>query len=134
MPCSDVARGPIPPCILVVEDDVLIRMLLAETLRERGAGVIEAANGDEAWAVLAAGRSVDLIISDIRMPGSLNGAQLAKRVRGVNPSVPIILTSADAGPDDLTKLGILLQKPYDFQRLLALVMQIVDLPSAETPP
>jgi CheY-like chemotaxis protein len=133
MPCSDAAAGPTRPYILVVEDDVLIRMALAELLRGRGAGVIEAVDGEEALAVLAAGTKLDLMISDIRMPGRVDGVQLAWRVRDSGAAIPIILTSAEAAPDELTKLGIFIQKPYDLDSLLRVVEQIVDLPAPDLP-
>jgi CheY-like chemotaxis protein len=65
----------------VVEDEVLIRTLLAEILREEGAAVIETATADEAWSFLVAGGEVDLIVSDLQMPGSISGLQLVQRIR-----------------------------------------------------
>lgn len=62
--------------VLIVEDEVLIRAPLAEHLREAGFNVIEANTADEAWSCLQTGMPVDLVFSDIRMPGSMDGLEL----------------------------------------------------------
>jgi CheY-like chemotaxis protein len=68
--------------VLVVEDDVLIRMPIAQYLRDCGYKVIEAANGDEAMAVLSHKETVvDVVFTDIEMPGALDGFGLAKWTR-----------------------------------------------------
>jgi two-component system, response regulator PdtaR len=67
--------------ILVVEDEVLIRAVIAEELRFAGFSVIEAGRADEALTYIKAGEQVDLVFSDIQTPGSLNGLQLAKTLR-----------------------------------------------------
>ena len=59
--------------ILVVEDEILIRMDLADYLRECGYHVIEASNADEAMAVLQSGREVGVALADVQMPGSMDG-------------------------------------------------------------
>ncbi len=65
--------------ILVVEDEPIIRLYIAEALREMGAVVIEAGTADEAWAFLTTGADVDLVFTDHRMPGAMSGAELATR-------------------------------------------------------
>ena len=79
--------------ILVVEDDVLIRMDLADYLRECGYHVIEASNADEAMAVLQSGREVGVALADVQMPGSMDGFGLARWVRANRPNTKVILTS-----------------------------------------
>lgn len=79
--------------ILVVEDEMLIRFVVSDDLREAGYGVIEAFNGDEALAILRSDIPIDLIISDVRMPGSLDGMGLLAIVRAEFPNVPVIITS-----------------------------------------
>jgi len=79
-------------CILVVEDELLIRLMLSDGLREQGYHVIEACNADEALIVLETAVP-DLIISDVRMPGSVDGMGLLARVRETLPMLPVIITS-----------------------------------------
>jgi len=79
--------------ILVVEDDVLIRIDIADYLRGCGWDVIEAGSAAEAISLLDSGTLVDLVFSDIQMPGDMNGFGLAAWVREHRPGVRIILTS-----------------------------------------
>jgi DNA-binding NtrC family response regulator len=85
-------------CVLVVEDELLIRTILSDELRGADFHVIEAFNGDEAVAIL---KSVvpDLIITDVRMPGSLDGMGLFGLVRDSFPTLPVIITSGHLRPD-----------------------------------
>src|ERR1700675_3394458 len=82
--------------VLVVEDDVLIRLSVAEALRSAGLDVIEAATGDEALMVLGSSATVDLVFTDIQMPGSTDGLALAQIARQTRPSLKIIVTSGRA--------------------------------------
>jgi DNA-binding NtrC family response regulator len=97
VPSSDTLRGsPFAEArnrILLVEDELLIRLLVGDELRNAGYDVIEAANADEALTVLRSLVRVDLIISDVRMPGSLDGLGLLAIVRETLPTLPVIITS-----------------------------------------
>jgi len=84
--------------LLVVEDDGLIRMDLADTLQDAGYAVLEAANADEAWAVLLE-TDVSALITDIDMPGSMDGLELARRVCSQWPNRRIIVISGRYNPD-----------------------------------
>jgi|SRR5580693_3067371 DNA-binding NtrC family response regulator len=78
--------------VLVVEDEVLIRMPIAQYLRDCGYKVIETANADEAMTVLSHKETVvDIVFTDIEMPGALDGFGLAKWVREHRPGVAVIL-------------------------------------------
>jgi DNA-binding NtrC family response regulator len=78
--------------VLVVEDDVLIRMPIAQYLRDCGYRVMEAANADEAMAVLQHEETnVDVVFSDIEMSGSVDGFELAKWIREHRPGVDVML-------------------------------------------
>ena len=109
------------PIILAVEDDVLVRAVAAAHLRECGFEVIEAGDAHEAVRVLAAAVPVDLVFSDVQMPGSMDGIDLAHWVRRERPELKIILTSgtapriADAA--DLGEPPPFLAKPYDHAEL-----------------
>lgn len=99
--------------VLVVEDEVLIRSFVSDELREGGLQVIEAATADEAWAFIESGEKIDLIFSDVHMPGSINGLDLALRVKSKHPHIRFILTSGNLGGIDLSGLAFL-PKPYSF--------------------
>src|SRR3546814_7896167 len=78
---------PTMPRVLVAEDDTLVRIAIAEALRDAGFRVMEAASADEALAYLEAAERVDLVFSDIQMPGSLDGFGMARRLRGRPPEI-----------------------------------------------
>jgi CheY-like chemotaxis protein len=82
--------------ILVVEDDVLTRMAVSEELRDTGYSVIEAATADEALTVLQGPTRVDLLVTDMRMPGAVDGCGLARHVRAALPFVKIVMVSGQA--------------------------------------
>jgi DNA-binding response OmpR family regulator len=104
--------------ILVVEDEILIRLFICAYLRDCGFRVIEAANGDEALVALREpGIVVDIIMSDVEMPGSIDGFALARWVREHRPGLPIILVGSAAraasAAADLCESGPMSAKPYE---------------------
>jgi CheY-like chemotaxis protein len=107
--------------ILIVEDEILIRMDLADYLRECGYQVIEASNADEAMAVFQSGRQVGIALSDIQMPGSMDGFGLTRWIRANRPDTKVILTSGVTRSTelaaDLCEHGPIEAKPYDHQHL-----------------
>jgi CheY-like chemotaxis protein len=99
--------------VLLVEDDIVIRSPLAEYLRRAGYVVVEAANAAEAIAVFSARVAVDLMISDIHMPGPIDGLGLARWVRRNQRSVRTVLTSgADHAARAANLAEVFLAKPY----------------------
>ncbi len=102
--------------ILVVEDEVLVRHAVIEFLRDYDFHVLGAANGDEAVTVLSAGVAVDVVFSDVVMPGRLNGFALAQWIASNWPKVRVLLTSGYAGMEqrasDLAADVRVLDKPY----------------------
>ena len=107
--------------ILVVDDEVLIRYVMCEELRHAGYGVIEASSADEALTLLCAGLPADLLISDVQMPGVLDGVDLARAARVVRPELVIALSSAHFTPGDGELRGVVddfLPKPYLPRRLV----------------
>lgn len=117
--------------ILVVEDEVLVRVALADALRAAGFSVVEAATADEALSYLQAGGHVDLIFSDINMPGSLDGLELAYRIRDAFPFLAIILTSGYKLAHNLDGFGRFIQKPYDIDHAVAAVREMLGHDSSE---
>jgi DNA-binding response OmpR family regulator len=83
--------------VLVVEPDVLVRMVIAEHLRDCGYKVIEAVGSKEVWAVLDGGHAVDILLIEVSLPGDENGFEIAHRVRQTRREVDVILTSGVAG-------------------------------------
>jgi CheY-like chemotaxis protein len=83
-----------PSCVLVVEDEGLIRMMVAETLADDGFRVTEAANAKEALEALngASGEELSAVIIDIGLP-DMNGEALMEKIRALRPAVPIIMTT-----------------------------------------
>jgi DNA-binding NtrC family response regulator len=108
--------------ILVVDDEVLIRLELADYLRACGYRVLEASSAEEAMAVMQTEHHVDLVFSDVQMPGPTDGFGLARWIRTNRPGVKVILTSGVARSaalaGELCDEGPLEAKPYDPQRLL----------------
>jgi CheY-like chemotaxis protein len=101
--------------VLVVEDEVLVRMCLADRLRLAGYTVIEAANADEALTLLehSVDMDVKVVVSDIHMPGSIDGAGLARIVRSTYPMTKILLTSGQHTAFDGVAHDGFFPKPYN---------------------
>lgn len=106
---------PVRPVVLVVEDETIVRMDLGAALGDAGFDVIDVANADDAIAVLCSEPNISLIVTDIEMPGSIDGLRLAKLVRDRWPPVPIILVSGRCTPlsEDLPQRSRFFAKPYD---------------------
>ena len=104
------------PTVLVVEDEVLISQLVAISLSEHGFIVHETATADEAWRYMHAGGKVDVLFTDINLPGSMDGAELALRARELRPDLPIVYASGHYQSTDIGKLvprSVFVSKPYD---------------------
>ena len=104
-----------PPRILVVEDEFLIRLTLSEVLADEGYEVIEAESGDEAMAMLTAGGEIDVLLTDIQLPGSMDGRALVRTVRADRPTLPVIFMTGrpDAmGPSPTGARELFVTKPY----------------------
>jgi len=122
--------SPAPRTVLVVADEVLIRLVIADYLRECGYRVHEAANADEAVAVLESPDvTVDVVFSDVIMPGSMDGFGLARWIRANRPKVEVVLTSGiDRSAEiagALCEAGPLLEKPYEPQRVVDRIKQLL---------
>ncbi len=83
-----------PPTVLVVDDDVVIRMNISESLRDAGFHVVEAANGNDALGVMLSELPVDLLLTDMRMPGALDGFGLGLAARGQRPGLRVLVMSS----------------------------------------
>jgi len=116
--------------VLVVEDEVLVRYAICDYLRECGYKVIEAADGDEALKVLNDAKvSVDVILSGVQTPGTMDGFALARWVRANRPDIGVILAgtlsrAADAAAE-LCEEGPRLAKPYEPQAVVDRIKRLI---------
>jgi CheY-like chemotaxis protein len=111
--------------ILVVDDDALIAMSTVDMLEDLGHRVIEANSGDKALGILQQRHDIDLLITDYSMP-RMNGAQLAKAARDLQPDLPIIIATGYAElPSDSALDLRLLAKPYQQHDLAAEIGKIL---------
>ena len=119
------------PSILIVEDEWLIREVIKKVAEAAGFEVLEAGDADEAIPILEKHRDVQILFTDIDMPGSMNGLRLAQVVRDRWPPVALIVTSGKQQPaaHELPEGGLFLAKPYDFNELKSLLMRLASAPS-----
>ena len=115
--------------LLIADDDIFIRGMIAEFLRDVGFDVLEAANADEAMAVFEAGTEIDLLFSDVRMPGSMDGGELADQVKDRWPATHVMLTSGYSSAlleTQAKRRDRVLPKPYRPLSVLAAILSAVD--------
>ncbi|MEK9968339.1 MAG: response regulator [Ferrovibrio sp.] len=115
----EVHRDPIS--VLVVEDEALIRMVIADHLRDTGFEVTEARSADEAIQILGGAQKVDIVFSDVNLPGTMNGIDLALWLRSNQSSVLVMLTSgvgAQDMPPDIRGRIPMIMKPYDLDTVV----------------
>lgn len=109
--------------VLVVDDEALIRMYAVDILQDAGFATIEAGDAEEALSLLAAHPEVSVLFTDINMPGSCDGLELARRVHALRDDVQLIITSGRMRiteselPDD----GKFVAKPYEAAALTGLI-------------
>jgi two-component system, response regulator PdtaR len=114
--------------VLLVEDEAILRMVAADILEEGGFTVLQAPDASSALRVLETKPGVDVLFTDIQMPGALDGVELARVVHERWPDISLLLTSGrcqldrDQVPDD----GRFFSKPYTSQKLLDEVQRVID--------
>jgi two-component system, response regulator PdtaR len=109
--------------ILAVEDETPVRIYLTEILKDAGHTVIEAENADRAVAILEARRDIEIIVTDVNMPGSMDGMRLAAVIRDRWPPIKVIVTSGAGriSTDQLPSGCRFLPKPYSARPVLAAI-------------
>jgi CheY-like chemotaxis protein len=113
--------------VLLVEDEGLISQLVADWLSQRGIAVHEAASAEEAMHYLDSGAPVDLLFTDVNLPGAMDGAQLARQVRQRRPELPVVYTSGRARSSVIGALvprSIFVSKPYDPEDVCMLLARL----------
>ena len=113
--------------VLVVEDEILIRTAVADHLRDAGYIVVEAASASEAIGVFQSGEPVDIVFSDIQMPGPKDGLALARWVVEHHPEVPVLLTSGNSNSliaADFISKDAFFSKPYPLEGVASYIRQL----------
>ena len=117
-------------CVLLVEDELLIRSIMAESLNDAGFDVLHAGTGDEALALLErASAPISLLVTDIHLPGGKSGLDVARIMRDRQGSLPVIV--ATGRPDVFgvewrrAERVVLLRKPYGPGELVATVQRML---------
>jgi two-component system, response regulator PdtaR len=113
--------------ILTVENEFLVSAFLNGILEDEGYSVVSVSSADEAIAVLESRNDIRLIITDINMPGTMDGLKLAAAVRGRWPPIEIIITTGMRPPtkDQMPTGSLLLQKPYSPVSILEAVERLL---------
>jgi DNA-binding NtrC family response regulator len=112
--------------VLVVEDDPLIRELLVEALREQGYDVIHADNGEQALAWCGR-RAADVLVTDIRLPGKVDGWQIAERCRQHDPDLAVIYATGFSPIAPRPVPGsLMLQKPFHPEQIVNAVKELTE--------
>ena len=113
--------------ILVVEDEILISKLIADTLCDYGFEVHAVADAEAALRYLASDSAVDALFTDINLGGEMDGSVLAERVREQRPELPIVYCSGRHSPSELrppVPRSIFVHKPYDLAHLCTLLERL----------
>ncbi len=115
--------------VLLVEDEFLVRLILSDALSDAGFEVTEAADGEEGVRLLEASPRFDVIVTDLHMPGSVDGLSLARHARERDATVPVVF--ATARPDNVRSFDgrrehhAVVAKPYGPDQILAVLKRIL---------
>src|SRR6195952_2645740 len=109
------------PHLFIVEDEMMLRMRAVDIVEDAGFASIEAVNADDALAILESRSDIELLFTDIQMPGSMNGLQLANAVHERWPAIKIILVSGQVTPNegDSPAESQFFGKPLEVQQMIA---------------
>jgi len=115
------------PTVLVVDDEPLLRMDVAAALEEAGCHVLEAANADEALQLMQDNAHIDLLVTDVQMPGSMDGIQLSAAVHSRWPDTEVMVTSGRIQPraHELPPNVRFLAKPYPAYKLTDAALRLI---------
>jgi DNA-binding response OmpR family regulator len=115
---------------LLVEDDWLARMALADTLRDAGLQVTDVPDGDAAARCINGPDSFNLLLTDIQIPGKMNGIGVALHARSRDPTIPVIVVTGRPeemrGLENLQPPAVLIRKPYSPEEVVAAARELID--------
>ncbi len=114
--------------ILLVEDEDLIRVLLSEALADEGFQVTDVSTGEAAVELIERGDHFDLLLTDIQLPGPVDGLEIAREVRLRNPTVPILFTTGQPDRMDAWRTGpgdVFIAKPYRPSDICSVIHRIL---------
>jgi len=123
---SDMAHAAQGETVLVIDDEPLVRMLVTDVLRELGYAAIEAGDGESGLTILQSSARIDLLITDIGLPGELDGGQVADAARKLRPELKVLFITGFAENAALSHGRIdagmsVLSKPFALEALAARV-------------
>src|SRR6478609_3054976 len=115
------------PKVLVVEDEMVLRMRAIDIVEDAGFTPIEAVNADDAFAILESRSDVDLLFTDIQMPGTMDGLKLAHAVHARWPSIKIMLVSGQVTPTETEKPvnSRFYGKPLEVKKMIAELQEML---------
>ena len=118
---------PVPQVILIVEDDPFLKFLTVDAVEEAGFVALEAGSADEAVAILESRLDIALVLTDINMPGSMDGLKLAHAVRNRWPPIKIIVVSGRMRPSDvdLPMQCRFFAKPYSSDAIISEIRSLI---------
>lgn len=115
--------------VLVVDDEFLIRAALVDHLTDHGFEVLQAENADQALALIRKDDRIDLVLTDVCMPGKMDGIALARWVSTHRPGIALIVASSESAKliavSELS-LGETLKKPYEFDKTIQRIFQTIE--------
>ena len=112
--------------VLVVEDEILVRDMIAEELRDAGFEVLEAEDGEVASSLLTTSETVDVLFTDIRLPGPLDGWAIARLARQLRSNLPVIYATGYTVDRSAEVPGaIFLSKPYQPSQIVETIHRLL---------
>lgn len=113
--------------VLIVEDDQLLKLMTRDIVEEAGFSTLEASDADEAIALLATRSDIAMLLTDVNMPGSMDGLKLAHAVRVRWPHIKIVVASArgDITTGDLPVDSRFFRKPYGIDVMVSAIQSLI---------
>jgi len=131
-PVAVAAPAASPPgeTVLIVDDEEIVRMVMVETLVDQGFAVLEAKDGEAGLSILQSDRPISLLVTDVGLPGTLNGRQMADAARVLRPELKVLFITGYADAEVMAKAGAepdleILPKPFELDVLAARVGQML---------
>src|SRR6202034_4211971 len=120
-------ESPVLRAVLVVEDEMVLRMRAVDMVEDAGFTPVEAVNADDALAILESRSDIELLFTDIQMPGSMDGLKLAYAVHERWPSIKIILVSGKLTPTDGERPtdSRFFGKPLEVKQMIAEIQEMI---------